>query len=269
MADVRAMLAAERAARAPPKKARQPPKAAAPTQIARSKKRKAPEDDDDDARKRTKSEAVSGVPAGFFDGAHIAEEEQAEGDVVHVNKSSRQPSATDNAAGDIPPAKQVPPQQPDIDEDEWAAFERDVAALPADAGAPSTALDAINSGAVITAAPMTAEEIAAQAREEQSLQRGRRDAEMEGEKEDAEQALAEEFEEMEALEKRVKRLRERRESLRKGTLVGANINEDTEATVQESAGGTLAEKGSTLPEVDEEEGDDDEADWDDWRFRGR
>lgn len=61
---------------------------------------------------------------------------------------------------------------------------------------------------------MTAAELAAQAREEQSAQRARRDEDMEAEKEEAARALEDEFEEMEGLDERVKKLREQREALR-------------------------------------------------------
>ncbi|KAK5724432.1 hypothetical protein LTR15_004477 [Elasticomyces elasticus] len=95
------------------------------------------------------------------------------------------------------------------DDDELAAFERELAELE-----ERNRVAALNAEATISAAPMTAEEIATQAREEQSAQRGRRDVEIEDERDEAANALADEFDEMDGLEARLKRLRERREALR-------------------------------------------------------
>ncbi|KAK5689791.1 hypothetical protein LTS12_028847, partial [Elasticomyces elasticus] len=57
-------------------------------------------------------------------------------------------------------------------------------------------------------------------REEQSAQRGRRDVEIEAERDEAATALADEFDEMDGLEARLRRLRGRREASReeKGKL---------------------------------------------------
>ena len=105
----------------------------------------------------------------------------------------------------------APPVSAQIDEDEWAAFERDIA-TPPDPGLPS----ALTAEATIKAAPITAAELAAQSQAEANSQsKERREAEIEGEKEDAARALEEEFDEMEGLEERVRRLRELREELRK------------------------------------------------------
>ncbi|KAF2098071.1 hypothetical protein NA57DRAFT_57236 [Rhizodiscina lignyota] len=264
MADVRAMLRAERAARAAPTKSKPPAKSIAPAPVAPSKKRKASEDDEDLARKRSRPD----MAAGAYHAAGNEEEEQAE---EHKDGHIASPAANQATAETDSPATEpvatstsLAPAQPDVDEEEWAAFEREIASLPSTTGRPS-AIDAINSGAVISAAPMTAEEVAAQAREELSAQRGRRDAEMEGEKEDAEQTLAEEFEEMDALEMRVKRLRERRESLRKAANDHVSGGEDE---VEKEAVSNVVEGGAVIEEVDEED-EEDEEDWDDWRFRAR
>jgi hypothetical protein len=107
--------------------------------------------------------------------------------------------------------------QATVDKDEWAAFERDMAAFPPEPSGRS-ALDAIKSGGTISAAPMTADEIAVQAQEK--MRRSRREEEIADEKEDAAQALEEEFDEMEELEQRAKRLREMREKLREQQAVG-------------------------------------------------
>lgn len=110
------------------------------------------------------------------------------------------------------------------------------------------------SGATIEAAPMTAAEVAAKAREEQSAQRALRDEEMEGEKEDAARALEDEFEEMEGLEERVKRLREQRDALRQKPSI--QILQEDEVPVAKT------------PEDDDMDSDsEDDEDWEDWRFR--
>ena len=104
-----------------------------------------------------------------------------------------------------------------IDEDEYAAFEAAIAAAPAedDEMEQSMARNVLNSGADIAAAPITAAELASREIEDANAQqRGKREEEMEGEKEDAARALEEEFDEMDQLEARVKRLKEMRERIR-------------------------------------------------------
>lgn len=151
------------------------------------------------------------------------------------------------------PTTALDPDAP-LDEAELAAFEADLAALEAESR-NQTALDA---AATISAAPMTAEQLAAQAREEASEQKGKRDREIEEEREEAEVALQEEFEEMEGLEERVRRLRERREALRKGKE-GVGVREEAgEEAVDANGGG--ADGGSEDVEEDEEE--------DEWKFGG-
>ena len=118
----------------------------------------------------------------------------------------------------------------------------------------------MNADATISAAPMTAEELAAQAREEQSAQRGRRDVEIEAEKEDAARLLEDEFEEMEGLEERVRRLREKREALRKGSNAAS---ERAEVGAGITANGDV--NGHAVVEADEE---DEEDDFDEWAFGG-
>ena len=177
---------------------------------AGTKKRKA-DDGDGDSRKRTRP--VVDVPVGFLEDAiepnHPNDppvtEEQKQGD-------GRADGATPSLTSPEPITGSItqPPAAP-IDEDEWAAFERDVATPSPDPSAPS----ALTAAATISAAPMTAAELAAQSREQASLQgKERREAEVEWEKEDAARAFEEEFDEMEGLEERVRRLREKREELR-------------------------------------------------------
>lgn len=169
-----------------------------------------------------------------------------------------------------------------IDEDEWAAFEREVVnAAPAPAAADS---------AIISAAPMTADEVAIAAaaaggEDGRSKRRAAADIELEDEKEDAKRALEDEFEEMEELEARVRRLKERRELLRSrsaaglgataaataagGKAVGKPKDGDNKAvkTGVESMDGLR--EGGEDEEDDEEEDDDDDDDDDFESFRLR
>ncbi|TAQ83706.1 hypothetical protein B7494_g7974 [Chlorociboria aeruginascens] len=144
------------------------------------------------------------------------------------------------------PLKATPniPKMPDIDEEQWAAFEADIAA------ATEVPVEAIISAPAISAAELEARSI-----EESNAQRKeRQEAEIEGDKEDATRKLEEEFAEMENLEQRVKRLREKRESLRaKGR--------QAEVTVQP----TRIYTEDSEDNDDEEDVDDD---WDGFRLKG-
>lgn len=108
------------------------------------------------------------------------------------------PSDFFEAKYSIPSAARV-----EVDEDEWAAFQADVA---------EPARPVMTSVMVIEAAPMTSNAVAAS--EEQDAV----DDYARGEEEDAKQKLMDEFEEMESLEHRVLRLKERREALKKKAL---------------------------------------------------
>ncbi|KAH8704906.1 hypothetical protein BGW36DRAFT_421490 [Talaromyces proteolyticus] len=149
-----------------------------------------------------------------------------------------------------PELQPAPPKQL-VDEDEWAAFERDVVAPTRTAQIPAAAFAA----AIISAAPVSADELAVQ----QQKQKEGQDLEhedAEGEREDAARHLEEEFEEMEQLEERVKRLKAKREELRRHRAEDENTN----ATVE--AQNTTQQEG-----YESEEEDEVDADWDDWRFR--
>ena len=104
---------------------------------------------------------------------------------------------------ELPSNASAPPLDPKdiVDEDEWAAFEREVAPLAQED----------YSAATITAAPVTAEELAAQKEEDR---RKMMQSEIEAEKEEEEGRNQDEVEIMEDLEDRVKRLKEMREALR-------------------------------------------------------
>lgn len=197
---------------------------------AKGTKRKAGDGDDDfeeeSTRKRAKAEVV--VPTR------------------DTSISGTEPATDPSKAESIT----EPPVVTAVNEDEWAAFEREMAEpAPADNMAAKTDIMA---GATISAAPVTAAELAAKSREEQSMQaKERREAEMEGEKEDAQRRLEEEFDEMEELEARVQRLKEKREALRRKTHSPAN------------------QSMSPVPELEptkssDESEDSEDDDWDDW-----
>lgn len=136
-----------------------------------------------------------------------------------------------------------------IDEDEWAAFEREVATPP-----PTTSI--LMSEATISAAPLSAAEIAAQEREEANAQKKERmEAVVEGEREDAARRLEDEFEEMAGLEEKVRRLREQREQLRKEIKRG-----DEDARMM-SEDGNDADVDDGDDSASEDEVDDE---WDSW-----
>ncbi|KAL1649559.1 hypothetical protein SLS58_001616 [Diplodia intermedia] len=260
MADVRAMLRAERAARNPPP-ARKPAKTAAPP-ASKNLKRKASDDEDDwdPAAKRTRGPGGDALPEGFFDpGAKPAAESTRSIELTSRPASHDSLTATaQTTPADPAPMGTTAARQPDpdgVDEDEWAAFEREVAASPPP---QPSALAALNSAATIEAKPMTAEELAAQTGEEQSKQRSMREEELEAEKEDAVRHLEEEFDEMEELEQRVSRLRAQREALRQ-----------VRGKTEEAAAAEEAPSKAAEDEEDESDDDlDDDEDFDDWRFRG-
>lgn len=229
-----------------------------------SKKRKANDDEDNaDSRKRTRPEDLD---PGRLTKRKVSFDEPLDMDI----KSPTKPTEVSRPS----PAKVIPPPPPPastepVDEHEWSAFEASLArqssASPPPTTAPTTALTA---AASITAAPLTAAELAAQSREETSLQnKERREAEVEAEKEDAARQLEEEFDEMEELEARVRRLKEQREKLRLKRAEGAEQkelqgSEERELVREDTANGVVAAV------VEDEESEDDE-DLDAWGGWGR
>lgn len=234
-----------------------------------SKKRKA-SNDEDNSRKRTKP--VVHVHGGFFDETveSSAEETKPQAEAAKLPAENFNTAQTPTRPSTVIPSHPMPPPSAHIpatapintvDEDEWAAFERDVATPP-----PELSIPALNSSATISAAPMTAAEIAAQAREQANTQsKESRDAELEGEKEDAARALEEEFDEMEGLEERVRRLRGMREALRLKNVEKGGGVEGGEA----SAGGLDGGVESVQGEENESEGDDEDDEDDGWGAWGR
>ena len=208
---------------------------------ANNKKRKAG-DEDGTIRKRNKPER--GIPAGFFD----ATQEPVESRPI-LPSPTAEFQIPSRPATPSKPTLETPKRLEVVDEDEWAAFEADIAA--------ADAVEADND-AVISAPAMTAAELAAKSLEESNTQRKeRQEAEIEGDKEDAARKLEDELEEMESLEQRVKRLRDKREELRKKeSLVGLN-------QIQ----APLIEKRDVLEEEEEEDDEDDDDEWDGFRMR--
>ena len=205
------------------------------------KKRKASDDEAEDTI-RKRSRAANGLPDGFFD---LGTQEESEAPVIQPAPANemRIPS---RPATPLKPVGEIP-KRPDVDEDEWAAFQADIAASEA-----PTANDAVISAPAISAAQLaekSSEETSAQRRE-------RQEAELEADKEDTARKLEEEFDEMQGLEERVKRMREKREALRR-----------KENMVELATTAAITSRDSNeVEEDDEDEEDDDE--WDAFRMRG-
>ena len=272
-----------------------------------SKKRKAGDAQEEDGRKRTKP--TNGLPQSFFDNEYRdQQEEEPQKSPIKKQHPSFEPTSTTAT----PHQTQMPSHphhitaiknkqhEPSllsttsltntIDEAEWAAFERDIAlppppSPPLNASSPSSshhrlppAVSALSSStATISAAPLSAAEIAARSCEEASTQgKEKREEELEGEKEDAQRRLEMEFEEMEGLEMRVKRLKDRWRELGGGKRDdGAGGTEGADGSqgegVRGKATGGDTEEGERNGEAnesdddeDDEEEDDDE--WNGWRL---
>ena len=245
-----------------------------------NKKRKA--DDGEETLKKKKIKAQNDLPEGFFEAD--AQEAESEPDSQAELAKESTPAASEPLPSTNPtktaedPSNHLtsssvssrlvdaPAEHNDsslIDESEWAAFKRDVATPPPPASA-------LTSAATISAAPLTAAEIAAHAREQESLQnKERMETVIEGEKEDAERRLEEEFDEMEELEKRLSRLREKREALRmarREDMVG--VREEVNGVEDEGGGPEVIGIGGhdTDDDHDDNTGSDDNDDWNNWGF---
>lgn len=153
-----------------------------------------------------------------------------------------------------------------VDEAEWEAFNREMASSPPAAATATASLAALTSAATISAAPVSAQELAARSREEASIQaRERKETEAEGEREDAEDRILEEIDEMELLSERVKRLKEKREALRAAESTAVEINDQQDDTVDDNdAPPSETSNAVDGNNVDESESDDDEDDWATW-----
>ncbi|KAL6811826.1 hypothetical protein V8C40DRAFT_257582 [Trichoderma camerunense] len=172
------------------------------------------------------------------------------------------------------------PAQPaqQVDEDEWAAFEADIAA--------TSAAQDYDDDAVISRPAMTAEEAAAAAAnqaEEDAAQnpesrKSKADAEIEDEREEATRALEDEFEEMQELEARVQRLKEKREALmrKRSETLSQDQADDIQTAVKAVSDPqdegkenvhTTGDSAKANADDDDEDDEDEEDDWDGFRFR--
>ncbi|KAF2860620.1 hypothetical protein K470DRAFT_69032 [Piedraia hortae CBS 480.64] len=157
-------------------------------------------------------------------------------EVAHVEQKrvKASPPWGDNVEEEV--LKELPQQtaQPrEADEgpmqaEELAAFEAELALM--EDHQDKTALDV---EATISAKPLSAEEIAAKATEEQSQQRTKTDLDIEGEREDALRAIEEELDTMEILDLRVKKLKERRAKLMKSKEVEVDEKAEVEDDKQD------------------------------------
>ncbi|KAI0973429.1 hypothetical protein F4678DRAFT_426696 [Xylaria arbuscula] len=179
--------------------------------------------------------------------------------------TSAQPTRTDNANT---PTAQTSSGGGAVDEAEWAAFEAEMSVL--DAPAPP----APYTDATISAPALSAAQVAAKSEEEEHERRKHAmETQIADEREDATRALEAEFEEMEELEGRVRRLKERREELRKESVMNlrgaaTTIKKTGDSNVMD---GKENVRANGLEEKDEEEEEDDEEEdedeWDGFRFR--
>lgn len=212
-----------------------------------SKKRKASTDDaeegqdgQDTVRKRAKP--ANGLPEGFFDAG--TQDDVSPAHPVEMQIPSR-PATPSKPVEVVPVARKL---EPTVDEDEWASFQADIATAEAEVQ--------IANDAVISAPAMSAADIAKKSAEEQyTYRKEKQEAEIEGDKEDAARKMEEELDEMESLEARVKKLREKREGLRRKESVA----------VPNAVQPVPAPNTTVLEDDDEDEEEDDE--WDGFRMR--
>lgn len=263
MADVRSLLRNELASRK-----------GSPSAGTRYTKKRKVDNDDDLMRKKQRPTAVKAERSALKPpSAQIITEQEEDLEVSEKAVTGPEPPSepeeveqrtTEDEAGSptvsTAPVEASQPQT--IDEDEWAAFEREVAAPTRVPHAPA----AVAAPATISAAPISAEELAAQQQGANESAARSREAEVEGEREDAARFLEDEFDEMDQLEERVRRLKEKREELRK-----RRATENPEAHGRDDKPEpppTADETEQPAPADDEESEDDDQDDdWDDWRFR--
>ncbi|KAL9113893.1 MAG: hypothetical protein Q9227_002027 [Pyrenula ochraceoflavens] len=230
-----------------------------------SKKRKL-EDDEEETRKR--SRAMEGMPEDFFDNGggkpKKGQEDSENGDTTVITPPERELAPPSEPKTTEQPAPKPPePAMPVVDEDEWAAFEREVAPL-----AQERPMTDQYAAATISAAPMTAAEVAAQ---EEAAKRTKREEEAEDEKEDGERRMEEEFDIMDEMEERVRKWKEKREALRTGAKTSHAVqdmqvsNHVAEDEPDPSAPPDLVHEDGKGGESGDEDTDDDE-EVDSWGF---
>ncbi|KAJ5090058.1 hypothetical protein N7532_008742 [Penicillium argentinense] len=252
MSDVRSLLRNELASR----------KGSSPNTAGNriSKKRKV-DNGDGVMRKKLRSTDLETVQAAA--NAQDVESPSAEGAASDEVLNDREEQ---NTAGPEPPLQihqqttlplgQPTPSAPamqasnTVDEDEWAAFEREVAEPSRAPQVPA----ALAANATVSAAPLTNEELAALGQRQTASTVRAREAELEGEREDAARFMEDEFDEMEQLEQRVRKLKQMREELRHKRAQDESRDQLMVLDEQQEA-----------EESDSDEDEDEE--WDDWRFK--
>lgn len=224
------------------------------------KKRKADADAQHDLGERKRSRnGTEDRPTADESEKDDDHEDDPEQETVHTQHSS-----TNNTA--LPAGSEVhhdgSPQKigEDVDESEWAAFEREIAVNEKE----EARLSALTAPASVQAQAISASEIQAQAQyQQQQSARDRRQAELDAEKEDASRQLEDEFDEMAAMEDRLKRMKEQREALRANqqstSIVPSDAAKPTRAQVDEPAAvrGSI-ENADAVQDDDEDDEDDDE-----------
>ena len=236
-----------------------------PAEPAAGTKRKLEEDEEDVPedegvrRKRSRGDIAPPTltPASSASGSR-ASNTPSQG--VELSIPSR--PATPKTAVPNPLESQPKPteQSASVDEAEWAAFEADIAA----ATAPYSEDAVISAPAV----PASGDQEGG-GEGDDSGARGPRDVEIEAEREDAERALADEFDEMEELEARARKLKERREALRARSRADLK-NEGTKSDMGPKAGKGVDKENAQVEEEDEEsEEEEDDYAWGGLRFAGR
>jgi zinc finger protein 830 len=217
---------------------------------SQSRKRKADKDDEigDSVSKRGKSDELT----EGFSGAGIVEDikpfKSSNGLSSSMSQGMKLPSRPATPLR-TPQVERIPPKVATVDEDEWAAFEADIAATEAP----------IAEDAVISAPAMSAAELTAKSKEEElARRREQQEAETEGDKEDAARKLEDEFEEMEELEERIRKLKEKRDTLRLRSGDAVAVTQASQALLEEA-------RTTATEDDDDDDGDDDDA-WDNFRF---
>jgi zinc finger protein 830 len=213
------------------------------------KKRKASENDDT-IRKRTKAANGSSDELLSTTAGPVLEKRSIKPLKNGIQIPSRPATPLKSA--------EAKPNPPAVDEDEWAAFEADIAVTEAPAVAT------YDEG-VISAPAMSTVELATKEKEEENRRkRERQEAELEGDKEDAARRMEEELEEIEGLEERVKKLKDMREALRqksKAGLQAVKVGLPSGECPQTSNANTDEEEDN-----DDDYGEDDE--WDGFMMKG-
>ena len=203
-----------------------------------------------DARKKSKSQPeimATGAETEELQAGPLPQEvEDAGGEAEHVAVPASVPDVDSAGPTDVASAAVA-----SVNEDEWAAFEREVAPLAS--GKPDY------TSATISAAPVTADQLKAQDDEDR---RRKLETEAEDEREDEAGRLAEEFDVMEEMEERVRRLREKREALRSAVKSGHADQAALEVESNVVTVGTSSKEADGLEQDDEDEDEDeDEDDW--------